>query len=158
MSINSANLNSGIEVIGFRHTGLIVTNLAESMKFYRDILGFKVLQEHFDNSNYISEITDIPNLSARYAKLLIPGGTVLELLTYPSHAISRSLRQIHAPGEAHLALQVKSIEETFLKVQKFNLQYLSKPVLSSEGIAKVFFVIDPDGYRIEFVEMVNPDD
>ena len=31
---------------------------------------------------------------------------------------------------------------------------LSEPVLSSEGIAKDFFCLDPDNIRVELVEML----
>ena len=143
-----------INVVGFRHTGLIVSDLEAALNFYNNFLGLEIIQEHVDDSEYISKITSIPNLTVKYAKLRVPDGTVIELLTYPTHIIPRVARQIHAPGEAHLALQVQSIDDTFKKVKASDVKYLSEPVLSSEGIAKVFFVLDPDDYRIEFVEMV----
>ena len=32
-------------VIGYRHTGIIVKDMEESLHFYRDILGLKVIQD-----------------------------------------------------------------------------------------------------------------
>jgi lactoylglutathione lyase len=142
-------------IIGFRHTGLIVSNLEKSLVFYEEFLQLKLLQKMADNSHYIAEITGLKNLSAEYAKLLIPGGNVLELLTYPSHPEARAKRKIHQPGEAHLAFQVDSITDMFEKVKNTNVKYISPPVLSSEKIARVFFCLDPDDYRIEFVEMLT---
>jgi catechol 2,3-dioxygenase-like lactoylglutathione lyase family enzyme len=142
-------------VIGYRHTGIIVSDLEKSLEFYHGFLNFELLQKHRDDSQYISEITGIQGLVADYAKLAIPGGIVLELLTYPSHPEIRAKRKIHQPGEAHLAFEVDSVENMFNQVSEQGILYLSAPVLSSEKIAKVFFCLDPDGYRIEFVEMLT---
>ena len=142
-------------VIGFRHTGIIVSDLEKSIDFYHGFLNFKILQRHRDDSEYISEITGLQGLVAEYAKLSIPGGIVLELLTYPSHPEVRVERKIHQPGEAHLAFEVNSIEDMYRKAMVKNISCLSVPVLSSEKIAMVFFCLDPDGYRVEFVEMLT---
>ena len=132
-----------------------MSDLEESINFYHGFLSFDILQRHRDDSDYISEITGLQGLVAEYAKLAIPGGTVLELLTYPSHPEVRVVRKIHEPGEAHLAFEVNSIEDMYGKAVAKNISCLSSPVLSSEKIAKVFFCLDPDGYRVEFVEMLT---
>jgi catechol 2,3-dioxygenase-like lactoylglutathione lyase family enzyme len=142
-------------IVGFRHIGIIVSDLKKSLDFYQGILKLKLIQHAKDNSEYISEITGLNGLVAEYAKLLIPGGNVLELLTYPSHPLLRVARDIHQPGEAHLAFEVDSAEEMYNLIVSKNIPYISAPVLSSEKIAKVFFCFDPDGYRIEIVEMLT---
>lgn len=35
------------------------------------------------------------------------------------------------------------------------IEVISEPVLSSEGIAIVFFCLDPDGVRVELVEIIK---
>ena len=142
-------------IVGFRHTGIIVSDLKKSLDFYEGILHLKMIQNAKDDSEYISEITGLKGLVAEYAKLLIPGGNVLELLTYPSHPLLRVARDIHQPGEAHLAFEVSSAEEMYKLIASENIPHISAPVLSSEKIAKVFFCFDPDGYRIEIVEMLT---
>ena len=49
-------------VIGYRHTGMIVKDMKESLYFYRDILGLKVIQDFSDSSEYINKITGITNI------------------------------------------------------------------------------------------------
>ena len=144
-----------VEIVGFRHTGLVVKDLLASLAFYETFLGLKVLQRHKDNSEYISEVTGFEKIIADYAKLEIPGGQVLELLSYPSHVFSTKERILIEPGEAHLAFQVASIDVAFTAITAANIPHISKPVTSSEKIAKVFFCLDPDNYRIEFVEMLT---
>jgi catechol 2,3-dioxygenase-like lactoylglutathione lyase family enzyme len=143
-----------ISIQGYRHTGIVVGDLQTSLYFYRDLLGLEVIQEHEDASDYISKITNLENLKAKYAKLRIPDGKILELLTYPSHPTSRLDTAIHNVGEAHLAFQVKSAETAYRYLMSKGVICLSEPVLSSEKIAIVFFCLDPDRYRVEIVEMI----
>jgi catechol 2,3-dioxygenase-like lactoylglutathione lyase family enzyme len=144
-----------VKIIGYRHTGIIVENLNESLSFYEGFLGLKLLQKHIDESEYISKVTGVKGIIADYAKLEIPGGQILELLSYPSHKFLRAEREIIQPGEAHLAFQVHSIEDAYASVVAANIPHISAPVISSEKIAKVFFCLDPDKYRIEFVEVLS---
>ena len=143
-----------ITVIGYRHTGIIVSDLRISLDFYRGLLGLEVIQEHQDSSEYISKITNLEKLEAKYAKLRIPDGKILELLTYPSHPTSRLGAEIHNVGEAHLAFQVANADVAYSFLKSAGVTCLSEPVLSSEKIARVFFCLDPDRYRVEIVEMI----
>ena len=146
---------SGVNIVGYRHTGIIVLNLENSLAFYHKILGLEIIQEHVDSSEYISEITKLDKLTAKYAKLRIPGGAILELLTYPSHPTEKAASEIHQVGEAHLAFAVESAIQAYHELVENKVICLSKPVLSSEKIAKVFFCLDPDNYRVEIVEMLE---
>ena len=46
-------------VKGYRHTGVICKNIEESLIFYRDYLGMKVIQDYWDDSDYMNKITGI---------------------------------------------------------------------------------------------------
>jgi catechol 2,3-dioxygenase-like lactoylglutathione lyase family enzyme len=151
MSSESLNLS----IVGLRHTGIIVSNLENSLNFYHKILGLEVIQVHTDSSAYISKITKLPSLTVEYAKLRIPGGAVLELLTYPSHPTTKAKSEIHQVGEAHLAFAVESAIKAHSSLIENKITCLSEPVLSSEKVAIVFFCLDPDGYRVEMVEMLE---
>lgn len=140
-------------VCGYRHTGIIVSNMKASVQFYRDILGLEVIQEFTDNSDYINTITGIENGVAHFIKLRMLDGTVLELLEYPTHPTQSHNLSILNVGICHIALRVQSAEEAHKFLLQQNVKVLSKPTLSSEGIAKVFFCLDPDGVRVELVEM-----
>ena len=50
--------------------------------------------------------------------------------------------------------QKQWINYTHSHLVSSGVKVLSKPVLSSEGIAKVFFCLDPDNVRVEIVEMI----
>ena len=141
-------------VIGYRHTGIIVKDMTKSVNFYKNYLGLKIIQEFTDSSDYINEITGIKKGSAHFIKLQMEDGSVLELLEYPTHKTQPHDLSILNVGVAHIALRVKSSLDAYNYLISKGVKVLSKPVLSSEGIAKVFFCLDPDGIRVELVEMV----
>lgn len=144
-----------IEVVGTRHIGIICEDLDKSLFFYKNILNLKVIQDFWDNSQYIQDITGIQNINVHMIKLKAGDGTVIELLSYvthPTHLISHSIINV---GVCHIALQVNSAEKMYEKLLSYKYKPISKPILSSEGIAKVFFCLDPNNIRIEFVEMLT---
>ena len=142
-------------IAGYRHTGIIVKDMEGSLRFYRDILGMTVIQDFIDESDYINEITGLSGCTAHFVKLKSDDGTVLELLEYPSHRTDPLQVSIINVGICHIALRVYSAQEAHRHLVDNNVEVISKPVLSSEGIAKVFFCKDPDGIRVEMVEMLE---
>lgn len=142
-------------ISGFRHTGIITKDIKKSFHFYNKILGMEKIQEFTDSSDYLNEITNIKNGSAHFIKLKMADGTVLELLEYPTHPTEEFDLPIINVGLCHIALRVEDIDFMYEHLIRNDVKVLSKPVLSSEKIAKVFFCLDPDEVRVEIVEMVN---
>ena len=79
---------------------------------------------------------------------------MLELLRYPTHNTKLPKLPIYNTGILHIALQVKNIEKTYLKLKKKGVKFISEPTLSSEKFAKVCFCMDPNNVRIELVEIL----
>ena len=142
-------------VIGYRHTGIIVKDIEESLHFYKDILGLKVIQDFSDSSEYINKITGIKDADVHMIKLKAEDETVLEILEYRNHPTELMEQPIYNVGACHIALQVGNANDAYNKLIKNNVRIISKPVLSSEKIAKVFFCFDPNDVRIELVEMLD---
>lgn len=142
-------------VIGYRHTGIIAIDMKESLYFYRDVLGLKVIQDYKDDSDYINEITGIKNASVHMIKLKAMDGTIIEILSYENHPTKLIDQAIYNVGACHIALQVKNADEAYQRLRKEKVDIISKPILSSEKIARVFFCFDPNRVRIELVEMLK---
>ena len=142
-------------VVGYRHTGIITKDIKKSLYFYRNILGLEVIQEFTDSSNYINEISGLEGAEAHFIKLKAKDETVLELLEYPTHPTKPIESSIINVGVCHIAFKISNAETAYEKLVENDVNVLSRPVLSSEGIAKVFFCIDPDSVRVELVEMLN---
>ena len=142
-------------VIGYRHTGIIVKNMDESLYFYRDILGLKIIQDFRDDSDYINKITGITNADVHMIKMEAEDGTVIEILSYHNHPTELIDQPIYNVGASHIAFQVKNAEKAYKILKDKGIELVSKPVLSSEKIAKVFFCLDPNKVRVELVEMLD---
>ena len=44
-------------VKGYRHTGITCKDLKKSQEFYEDYLGLEVIQDFWDDSDYINQIS-----------------------------------------------------------------------------------------------------
>lgn len=141
-------------VKGYRHTGIICEDIEKSLVFYRDHLGLKVIQDFWDDSQYINDITGMQNANVHMIKLKADDGTVIELLDYVTHPTKSVDLEVYNVGACHIAFQVYDIEQAYSQLTDCGVSFLSKPILSSEGIAKVCFCMDPDNTRIELVEML----
>jgi len=141
-------------VKGFRHMGIICSDISRSLEFYRDYLGLSVIQDFWDDSDYINKITGIDDGNVHMIKLKAEDGTVLELLDYVSHPTDLIKQSIYNVGACHIALQVNDIDFAYSDLRSKGVKFLSEPVLSSEGIAKVCFCFDPSDIRVELVEML----
>jgi catechol 2,3-dioxygenase-like lactoylglutathione lyase family enzyme len=145
----------GPMVIGSRHTGIICKDIDISINFYRDILGLSIIQDFWDNSEYINIITGMVGANVHMIKLKAIDGTVIELLEYVTHPTDLVKTPVYNVGACHLALRVANAEDAYLRLTDNGITVLSPPILSSEGIAKVFFCLDPNSVRIELVEMLT---
>jgi len=141
-------------VKGFRHTGIICKDIAKSLEFYQNYLGFTVIQDFWDDSEYMNKITGISGSNVHMIKLKADDGTVLELLDYVTHPTELIDQEVYNVGACHVALQVYDIEVAYKELVNKGVKFLSGPMLSSEGTAKVCFCFDPNNTRIELVEML----
>ena len=141
-------------VKGYRHTGIICKDLDKSLEFYRDFLGLEVIQDFWDDSDYMNKITGIQNANTHMIKLKAGDGTVVELLDYITHPTDLIKQEIYNVGACHIAFQVYDVDEAYHNLSRKGVRFISEPVLSSEGFAKVCFCFDPSNTRIELVELV----
>jgi catechol 2,3-dioxygenase-like lactoylglutathione lyase family enzyme len=142
-------------VLGYRHTGIICRDIKKSLYFYKNLLGLKIVQEFWDDTDYINKVSGLKKAKVHFVKLKMNSGEILELLRYPTHNTKLPKLPIHNTGILHIALQVKSIEATYVKLKKKGVKFISRPTLSSEKFAKVCFCIDPNKVRVELVEILS---
>ena len=142
-------------VIGFRHTGIIVKNMKESKHFYENILGLVVMQDYEDDSKYINDVLGLSDGKIHMVKLKSKDGYIIELLEYINHPTDFSDLPFYNVGSCHIAFTVQNSDQMYQSLKNVGIEIISEPLLSSEKTAKVFFCIDPNGIRIELVEIVK---
>jgi len=125
------------------HVAVSVTDFEKSLSFYEK-LGFKIL---FKNSK--------PELRKQLA-LMELGNFKLEVFCFEDSSDNPQTRQnignnIREIGQKHFAIQVQSLEQTLAKIQENDIELTSQPDVGDAGY-KFFFIRDPDGIWIEYVE------
>lgn len=116
----------------FCWTTLTVNDMEASLKFYQEIVGLPL------NRRFVGG----PGVELAF---LGEGETEVELICDPNHP---------APGEINgisLGFVVKSVEEMMAFVESKNIMIDSGPFQPNPHV-KFFYVKDPNGLRIQFVE------
>jgi catechol 2,3-dioxygenase-like lactoylglutathione lyase family enzyme len=143
---------------GLHHIGLTVSDLEQSVHFYRDLLGLAVRERDEVKGGQIESITGVASGHVLIADLDFGGGRTLELTQYlapPGSAVHP--RPVDA-GHVHVGVEVDDIEAVYARLTTAGVLTRSKPTaLVDAGPfwsgAKVMHALDPDGVTVELVEM-----
>lgn len=142
--------------IAVRHTGIVVKDLDKSLKFYRDLLGLKIVSRNEESGVFLDKILKLKKVQATTVKLSgSDNGSLIELLHFQ---FPRNLRR-HSVwpqtlGLTHTAFTVKNLAAVYKKLAKARVKFTSEPQISPDGKAKVVFCQDPEGNLVELVEML----
>ena len=112
----------------------MVKNLEESLKFYNEIVGLNVSRRF--SAGPMGEIA-----------FLGDGETKIELICNEG---SKEARYGH---DISLGFEVKSVDEMMVFVKEKGIDIHSGPFQPNPHV-KFFYVLDPDGLKIQFVENI----
>jgi lactoylglutathione lyase len=126
------------------HTMIRVANLEESLNFYCDVLGMKLLRQK-----------DYPD--GKFTLAFVGYGdeadhTVIEL-TYNWGVDQYDL----GSGYGHIALGVDDIYQTCEQIKAKGGKVVREPGPMKHGSTVIAFVEDPTGYKIELIQFKNAD-
>lgn len=144
------------DVHRIRHTGIVVSDLARALPFYRDLLRLEIWADFEDASEYLATVTGVRDARVRMVKLRAADGVSVELLQYLSHP-----RKLHAPRAAcelgcqHVAFEVRDLDELYRRMVSAGVQFHTPPAVSPDGYAKVTYCRDFEGVIVELVELLN---
>lgn len=135
----------------FRHMCIVVRDLDKSLKFYRDIIGFKVYKIVTIKGRYPETLFNMKGVKLTYVKLHSPGQSKDSPPVFELHYWQRP-RILPKPGRNHLSLTVGHIDYEYKRLKKLGVRFISPPVKTPYINTKVCFGFDPDDNLIEFVE------
>jgi catechol 2,3-dioxygenase-like lactoylglutathione lyase family enzyme len=137
-----------------RHTGIVVTDMERSLRFYRDLLGLEPVIDFTEESEYMDTLCGLKGVRLRMVKLIAEDGSMIELLQYLSHPRQRSEgNTLCEIGPTHIAFTVDDVDRIYADWSAKGIQCNYPPQMSPDGKAKLFFCQDPDG---TFLEIVQP--
>jgi lactoylglutathione lyase len=124
------------------HTMLRVGNLEESLKFYTEVLGMKLLrQKDYPDGKFTLAFVGYGDESDH---------TVLEL-TYNWGVTEYNLGDAYG----HIAIGVDDIYATCDEIKARGGKVSREPGPMKHGSTVIAFVQDPDGYKVELIQL-NP--
>ncbi len=124
------------------HTMLRVGNLEESLKFYTELLGMKLLrQKDYPDGKFTLAFVGYGDES---------DNTVLEL-TYNWGVAEYNLGDAYG----HIAIGVDDIYGTCDEIKARGGKVSREPGPMKHGSTVIAFVQDPDGYKVELIQVGN---
>jgi len=139
-------------MINMRHTGIVVSDIDKSLYFYRDLLGFQIKKDKVESGKYIDIFLGLKNATVQTVKMSLNDTGMIELLHYKTHEETPRETKINQIGCTHIAVTVKDLDNVYDSFIKEGIEFINLPHLSADGLAKVAFCKDPDGFFIELVE------
>lgn len=119
----------------FLHTRIRVTDMEQTIVFYRDILGLRVLSRKTSPRGSHLVFLAVPNSEE-----------LIELCSFQSSGPVRVQEDL-----IHLAFEVEDLDETIDQLKTKNIPITDGPTRTSSG-SRFIFIDAPDGYEIELIE------
>ena len=124
----------------FLHAMIRVTNIEESLNFYKNILDMKL-----DCKKRLADCT---------LYFICNENKTCELELACNDNIPVGGYDI-GKGFGHLAFEVESLDEITKKLKKHGYDYLYSPIEDTSNGLKIAFIKDPNGYEIELSENIQ---
>lgn len=121
-------------ITGIEHTGIMVSNMEDSITFYTEVLGLKLL-DRFDHTSVPVEL----------AFLGLGGKVLVELISGYTGEVTNE-GKVH-----HIAFSVTNIEEKFELLKEEGVLIKDKEITELPN-GKYFFFYGPDEESLEFFE------
>jgi catechol 2,3-dioxygenase-like lactoylglutathione lyase family enzyme len=132
--------------------GLTVSDLDASIAFYRDVAGFALDGRYEIGDEWFDTLTHNQDARIQVAMLRMDD-FVLQLVAYDAGGGDVLELAHHHVGNPHLSITVDDVEERHARVVASGAHQPTPMVdIMGAGIYS-FYVTDPDGVPVEFLEM-----
>ena len=141
---------------GVRHTGIVVNDIEKAIKFWVNLLGFKVVIDQIEEGEFIDKLLGLNNVSVRTIKLSAQDGSVIELLYFLSHqSLPTWDGNPYKTGLTHIAFNVKDISTIVSILEQNGYSQVNRYQKSLNGDVLVCYVKAFEGLLIELVEQLD---
>jgi len=139
--------------VGINHLGLCVRDLGASVGFYRDVAGFEVRTPRFPMAgSWFDTLTWNEGAEIEVAMLVL-GGVTLQLVQYHAAGAAPVAPGHNHPGNPHLCIDVDDVDAKRAEVLALGAHRPTAIVEIAGTAARSFYVEDPDGTPVEFLQM-----
>ncbi len=151
-----------VPVSAMSHVAFCVRDLDRALRFYRDLLGFRVEKDELQDTR----TGGLPHLYRdRHAQRRVvhlrygagPTAPFLVLTEHPGDAISGEPIMLDQVGISHLSFTVPNVEELTKRLRAQGAETCGPPdaFKDASGRIRTVFFRDPDGILVQFDEGVE---
>lgn len=135
-----------------RHTGIVVSDLDEAVRFWTEGLGFREEVRADEQGPVIDAVLGLESADVTTVKLAAPDGGWVELLHFRSHGSTSCWNGNETTtGLTHVALTVSDIDTTCRRLERFGA--VVRPIQASpDGRVRLTYCRGPEGLLLELVE------
>lgn len=144
------------------HINIVVADLERSVRFYTELLGFRLMKEAVLSGEWIDRIVGLKGVKGRVAYVVAPDGEPrIELLHYemPAGAAVAANSSANTRGLRHIALRVDDIAAVTAGLRAAGVEFFSDPVRVPAGVVRhdqgektLVYFLDPDGVILELAQ------
>lgn len=142
-----------------KHTGIVVEDIDESIKFYTKLLGLKEIERGILECDEVLKLIGIIGSDLTWV-ILSTQDNDIQLELYHIH--NKEIREHYFNFKCeegyidfqHICFSINNIEKLFTTLSKNNVTCISEPSIDSKCKNKQFFARDIDGNLLEFVEVI----
>ena len=140
------------------HVGVTVADVERSLRFYRDTLGLRVINDSLLTSPEVAALLGLESIELRSVDLDSGDGRVFELLHYVRPAGHHVDYESRDPATGHVALTVDDLGAVRARIEAGGGKVISTAELHVSDPGGAFdgavclYVRDPDGMILELVE------
>ena len=131
----NAEKENGMRVKKLLHTRMRVSDMEQTLGFYREVLGLEVVEQKVSPRGSHLAFLAVPNSEE-----------LIELCSFPSSGTVKVQEDL-----VHLAFEVEDLEQTIQELQAKGVPITDGPTQSSSG-SRFIFIDAPDGYEIELIQ------
>lgn len=117
------------------HTRMRVSDMDQTIQFYRDVLGLEVLEQKVSPRGSHLAFLKVPNSEE-----------LIELCSFPASGPVKVQEDL-----VHLAFQVENLDQTIAHLAEKQIKITDGPTKTSSG-SRFIFIDAPDGYEVELIE------
>jgi len=117
------------------HTRMRVSDMDQTISFYRDVLGLQVVERKTSPRGSHLAFLSVPN-----------SDELIELCSFPPSGPVKVQEDL-----VHLAFEVGNLEETIAALTAKGVTITDGPTTTSSG-SRFIFIDAPDGYEVELIE------
>ena len=146
--------HANIQVQRADHVGFAVASLDESLRFWVDGLGARLVRTGEMGGEFLGQVTGAHGARVRLAIVSLADQTI-ELLEYQGLDRPSAPAKSFDPGFAHLALVVDDIDALLARIAAYGWKAQGTPQPIASGAragTRVIYAVGPDGATIEFMQ------